>query len=111
VNYMPELSVLNCSNTNIDDLTPLSKLLLLTVLDCSNTKVYSLKPIQLVKSLQDIDVSGTAIEGNALDYLLGHSNLTMIRAKKISITEQEIKDFEELLQKRNPTATIIITPM
>jgi len=109
VNYMPELSVLDCSDTNVDDLTPVSKLPLLSTLDCSNTKVYSLKPIQLVKSLQDIDVSETAIDGSALDYLLGHSNLTMIRAKKIKITDQEIKDFEGLLQKRNPTATIIIT--
>jgi hypothetical protein len=109
VNYMPELAVLDCSDTNIDDLTPLSKLPLLNVLDCSNTKVYTLKPIQLVKSLQDIDVSETDIEGSSLDYLLGHSNLTMIRAKKIEISDQEIKDFEGLLQKRNPNATIIIT--
>jgi hypothetical protein len=109
VNFMPELSILNCSQTNIDDLTPVSKLPVLSVLDFSSTKVYSLKPLQLVKSLQDIDCSDTDIKGNSLDYLLGHSNLTMIRAKKIEISDQEIIDFEDLLKKRNPNATIIIT--
>lgn len=110
VNYMHELQYLNCSNTNIDDLTPLSKLKLITKIDCSDTKVESLRPIQLVKSLQDIDCSNTYIKAKSLDYLLGHSNLTMVRAKNIEITDQEIKEFEILLQKRNPDATIIILP-
>ena len=108
VNYMPELRVLNCSKTNIDDLTPISRLNLIEILDCSDTKVESLRPIQLVKSLQDIDCSNTNIKAKSLDYLLGHINLTMLRAKNIEITDAEIKEFEMLLQKRNPNATIII---
>jgi Leucine-rich repeat (LRR) protein len=110
VNYMHELQYLDCSKTNIDDLSPLSKLKMITKLDCSDTKVASLRPIQLVKSLQDIDCSNTNIKAKSLDYLLGHSNLTMLRAKNIEITDQEIKEFEMLLQKRNPNATIIILP-
>jgi internalin A len=108
--YMYELSYLNCSKTNVDDLTPLSKLKNLNRLDISDTKVETLRPIQLVKTLQDIDCSGTNISGKSLDYLLGHSILTMIRAKNIDITEQEAKEFEEILQRKNPDATIIIIP-
>jgi len=108
VNYMHELRFLNCSKSNVDDLSPLSKLKNLERLDCSGTKVYSLRPIQLVKTLQDIDCSDTDIKAKSLDYLLGHSNLTMLRAKNIEISDAEIKIFEKLIQKRNPNATIII---
>jgi len=108
--FMYELTYLNCSKTNVDDLTPLSKLKNLNRLDCSDTKVETLRPIQLVKTLQDIDCSGTNISGKSLDYLLGHSILTMIRAKNIKISDKEAKEFEEILQKRNPDATIIIIP-
>ncbi|NPA68820.1 MAG: leucine-rich repeat domain-containing protein [Chlorobi bacterium] len=110
LNYMPELSSLNCSETNIDDLTPLSKLKNLQRLDCSKTKVSSLRPLQLVKSLQDIDCSDTQIKAKSLDYLIGLPNLIMLRAKNINISEDEVKEFETLLQKRNPDATIIIIP-
>jgi len=110
VNYMPELRFLNCSKSNIDDLSPLAKSKVLERLDCSDTKVYSLRPIQLIKTLQDIDCSDTDIKAKSLDYLLGHSNLTMLRAKNIEITDAEIKVFERLIQKRNPDATIIILP-
>ncbi|MCF6184746.1 MAG: hypothetical protein L3J56_09020, partial [Bacteroidales bacterium] len=109
LNYLPELTDLNCSETNIDDLTPLSKLKILQRLDISKTKVETLRPIQLVKSLQDIDCSDTKIKPKSLDYLIGLPNLTMLRAKNITITDAEIKEFETILQKRNPDATIIIT--
>lgn len=110
VNYMYELRVLNCSKTNVDNLSPLSKLNFLNSLDCSDTKVESLRPIQLLKTLQDIDCSNTKIKAKSLDYLLGHSILTMLRAKGIEITDAEVKEFERILQKRNPDATIIIIP-
>ncbi len=109
LNYLPELTDLNCSETNVDDLTPLSKLKILQRLDISKTKVETLRPIQLVKSLQDIDCSDTKIKPKSLDYLIGLPNLTMLRAKNINITAGEIKEFETILQKRNPNATIIIT--
>ena len=110
VNYMHEMRDLNCSKTNIDDLSPLAKLKNLNRLDCSDTKVETLRPIQLVKTLQDIDCSNTRISAKSLDYLLGHSILTMIRAKNIKINEVELNEIELLLQKRNPNATVIITP-
>ncbi len=110
VNYMPELMYLNCSESNVDNLTPLSKLKNLQRLDCSKTKVESLRPIQLVKSLQDIDCSESKIKAKSLDYLLGLPYLLMLRAKNIDITDAEAKEFETLLQKRNPNATIIIIP-
>ena len=110
VNYMPELVYLNCSESNVDNLLPLSKLKNLQRLDCSNTKTESLRPLQLVKSLQDIDCSGTKIKSKSLDYLIGLPNLIMLRAKNIDITNAEAKEFETLLQKRNPNATIIIIP-
>jgi len=34
----------------------------------------------------------------------------LLRAKNIDITDAEAKEFEMLLQKRNPNATIIIIP-
>ena len=110
VNYMYDLTDLNCSETNVDDLTPLSKLKNLQRLDCSKTKVTSLRPIQLVKSLQDIDCSDTQIKSKSLDYLIGIPFLTMLRAKNINITAEEQKMFETLLQNRNPNATILIIP-
>ncbi len=110
INYMKELEYLNCSETNIEDLTPLSKLKGLQRLDCSKTKVSSLRPIQLVKTLQDIDCSQTTIKAKSLDYLIGLPHLLMLRAKNIEITDAEAGEFETLLQKRNPKATIIIIP-
>ncbi len=109
VEYMKELREINLSKTNVDDLSPLSKLTKLERVDCSESRVASLRPIQMVKSLQDIDCSSTEISPKSLDYLLGHTNLMMIRAKDIEITEKEIAFFENQLQKRNPEATVIIT--
>ncbi len=109
LNYLPELTYLNCSETNVDDLTPLSKLKILQRLDISKTKVETLRPVQLIKTLQGIDCSGTKIKPKSLDYLIGLPNLTMLRAKNINISDAEIKEFETILQKRNPNATIIIT--
>lgn len=110
VNYMTDLMYLNCSESNVDNLTPLSKLKNLQRLDCSNTKIESLRPLQLVKTLQDIDCSETKIKSKSLDYLIGLPYLIMLRAKNINITESEAKEFETILQKRNPNAIIIIIP-
>ncbi len=110
VNFMPELRDLNCSKTNVDDLSPLSLLNKLERLDCSETRVTSLRPIQLSKNLQEISCSETEVTANSLEYLLGHTALLMIRAKNIKITDKEIAFFEGQLQKRNPKATILITP-
>lgn len=109
VNYMPELRDLNCSKTNIDDISPLRKLDKLERVDLSETRIRSLRPIQLNKNIQDIDCSYTDISPKSLDYLLGHSQLTMVRAKGIDITDEEIRFFEKQLAKRNPDATILIT--
>ncbi len=109
INFMSELRELNCSKTNVNNLSPLSKLKRIERLDCSDTKVYSLRPIQFVKSLSDIDFSNTNIRGKTLDYLLGHSTMMMIRCKNISISDKEIADFTRLLKQKNLQATIIIT--
>jgi len=103
------LTELDCSETRITSLAPLAKLPALELLDCSKAPVRTLKPIQLVKSLKDLNVSKTDITGASLDYLLGHSNLTMIRAKNIDIDEDEIVDFEKLMLKRNRDVTIIVS--
>jgi len=109
VNYMGELRDLNCSKTNIDDLTPLAGLNKLERVDCSETRVASLRPIQLNKGIKDINCSDSEVTANSLDYLLGHRQLTMIRCKNIEISDKEITFFEEQLQRRNPDATVIIT--
>lgn len=109
VNYMFELRELYCNNTNIDDLSPLEKLPHLAVVDVSNTKVFSLRPLQLIKTLKDLDCSSTLIKGKSLDYLLGHSALTMLRCKDIDIEKAEIDMFENLIKRKNPDITVIIT--
>lgn len=109
VNYMSELREINCSKTNIDDLSPLKNLQNIERVDCSDTKVVSLRPLQLVKTLKDLDCSNTHITVKSLDYLLGHSMLTILRCKDINIEESEIKFFKNLIQKKNPDVTIIIT--
>ena len=109
VEYLPNLKELNCSDTRINDLTPVSKLKRLQILDFSKTPVETLRPIQLVKSIYEIDCSDTKISGKSLDYLLGHSNMTMIRAKNIDIENNEIAALEKIFIRRNPNATVIIT--
>lgn len=107
--YLYELRELDCSQTSIDLLTPLSELKKLERLNCADTRVYSLRPIQLVKSLEDIDCSNTEITGTSLEYLISNRNLIMLRAKNIDITKKQITEFEKLMLKNNPNATIIIT--
>ncbi len=109
VEYMGELRRLDCSNTNVDLLTPLSKLPNLEELNCSDTKINSLRPIQLVKTLKDVNCSKTEITGSSLEYLLSIKNLVMLRAKNIDITDAQIEEFRALMKKNNNDATIIIS--
>ncbi len=109
VNYMFELREINCSKTNVDNLGPLTKLPHLAIVDCSDTKVFSLRPLQLVKTLNDLDCSNTFIKAKSLDYLLGHSALTMLRCKNIDITKEDILFFEKMIIKKNSNVTTIIT--
>lgn len=109
VEYMHELRELDCSETGVELLTPLSNLKKLERLNCADTRVYSLRPIQLVKSLEDIDCSDTEITGASLEYLINYRNLIMLRARNIDISEKEISEIERLMKKNNPEATIIIS--
>lgn len=52
---------LDCSNTQISDLTPLSGLRELIRLFCSNTKVASLGPLQKLSALKILDFSNTPV--------------------------------------------------
>jgi internalin A len=109
IEFLPSLIELNCSKTRIDDLTPLSKLQHIQRLDISETPVKSLRPIQLNRTITDIDCSDTEITGKNLDYLYGLTGIAMLRCKDIDITTKEITDYTSSFQKRNPSATILIT--
>jgi internalin A len=53
------LQSLNCSRTQVSDLSPLSGLSVLQALDCSETPVSDLSPLSGLSALQSLDCWGT----------------------------------------------------
>jgi len=100
----------NCSETKIDDLTPLQELKYLKILDISNTSITTLRPLQEVRTLEELDFSNTLITTSSLDYFYSHLSLTMLRGREILTTTKEVDSFVKYYEKRNPNCTIIITP-
>ena len=58
---MQQLQKLNCSHTNISDLTPIKGLLQLQHLDCGSTQVSNLTPIKGLLQLQRLYCRGTQV--------------------------------------------------
>jgi internalin A len=56
-----DLNELDCSHTQVSDLTPLSALTALLSLGCSNTQVVDLTPLSALTALQSLDCSGTRV--------------------------------------------------
>ncbi len=55
------LEVLDCSFTQVEDLSPLAELAALKTLDCSNTQVKDLAPLMGLAALQTLDCSETQV--------------------------------------------------
>ena len=100
----------DCSETNVDDLTPLQSLKYLESLHVSDTKVVTLRPLQGVRSLTEVDCSNTGISAASLDYFYAHFGLTMFRGRNLSnITQKQLDDFTASFSKKNPNCTLVLT--
>jgi len=110
VEGLTNLLEFNCSETRVNDLTPLQNLKFLEVLNVSNTTVGTLRPLQNVKTLKELDFSNTSVTSVSLDYLYTHISLTMLRGRETNTTEKDVTSFQSIYSKKNPNCTIIITP-
>lgn len=103
-----QLITLNCSETPVSDLAPLQGLKALAYLNLSHTKVATLRPLQYVRTLREIDCSDTRITAQGLDFLYAHASLSMLRARNVDVTADEINDFINSYKSRNGTNCDII---
>jgi internalin A len=88
------LQSLDCSSTQVSDLTPLAKLQQLQLLDCSSTQVSDLTPLKKITALQNLDCSNIQIE-NVPEWLVRLPNL-----EDLSISGEKIKSIPpEVLSK------------
>ena len=109
VNFLPNLTELNLSDTRVESLAPLETLKNLKILSFEKAPVKTLRPLQGLKTLEEINCSQTDIPSTSMDYLVGHVKIKMLRAKGIKITPNEITTATEAIMKKNPTATVIIS--
>lgn len=110
IEKLADLITFNCSETCVDDISPLSKLKSLESVNISNTKVKTLSPLQLVRSIRDIDFSDTNISAASFDYFYSHYAVTMLRGRNLNVTQKQIDDFTASYSKKFPSCTIVITP-
>jgi len=110
VEGLTNLVEFNCSETRVDDLTPLQNLKNIEILNISKTSVSTLRPLQTVRTLIELDFSNTQVTAVSLDYLYTHLSLTMLRGREINATDKDITAFQTYYLKKNPNCTIIITP-
>ena len=89
VQYLYNLTEFYCSDTDVEDLTPLANLKNLKILDVSNTQIRTLRPLQMIKSLTEIDCSNTPIK--TLKYLYSNPNLRMISIRNTQIPEESLE--------------------
>lgn len=109
VEKLSQLVEFNCSETSIDDVTPLQNLKVLEILDISNTKVKTLRPLQNVRTIKDIDCSSTLISAASLDYFYSHLRLQFLRARNLEIPQKQIDDFSASFTKKNVNCDVIVT--
>lgn len=108
IEKLTQLVELNCTNTNISDLTPLSNMKALESLSVINTRVTTLRPLQFVRSLKEIDCSGTKISSASLDYFTSHTHLKFLRGRDLNIDQKELDAFTATFAKRVPECDVIL---
>ena len=117
LSVMTSLIKVNCSNTMIDDLSPLRNLIKIESLDCSGSAVTSLQPLQYSISLTSVDFSNTMISditplanlrkleklnfsgtpADSLEKIAALVNLRDLRFSKTMVSDiQTISAFQEL---------------
>jgi internalin A len=87
ISSLSNLQDLNCSNTKIDSLEPISSLSNLQALDCYNTKIDSLEPISSLSNLEELDCSNTKID--SLEPISSLSNLEELDCSHTKIDSLE----------------------
>lgn len=98
----------DCSETCIDDLSPLQNMKYLELLNVSNTKVTTLRPLQMVRTLKEVDCSDTRITAASLDYFYAYF-LSMLRGRNLEISQKQIDDFTASYSKKSPNCAIVLT--
>lgn len=109
VEKLTSLVQLDCSETNVNDLTPLTNMKALETINLAYTKVPTLRPLQNVRTLKEVDCSDTKITAASLDYFYSHLRLQFLRARNLNIEQRQIDDFTTSFTKRNVNCDVIIT--
>ena len=97
VQDLKKLDEFNCSQTDIEDLTPLTKHPSIRILDISDTDIRTLRPLQGVNTLVELDCSNTGIK--TLKYLYSNPNLKMISFRHTSIPKESIEISKKAIKK------------
>ena len=109
VDRLTSLTDFDCSETSVRDLEPLKNAKNLETINCAETEIVTLRPLQSVRTLKEIDCSGTRISAASLDYLHSHMRLTMLRARRIDVTQKQIDDFTKSFSINHVNCDVIIT--
>lgn len=109
IEKLTNLITFDCSETCVEDLSPLQNLKSLENLNISNTKVKTLRPLQMIRTIHDIDFSDTRISAASFDYFYAHYAIAMLRGRNLEVTQKEIDDFTATFSKKNPNCTIVLT--
>ena len=109
IEKLTNLVTFDCSETCVEDLSPLQNLKSLENINISNTKVRTLRPLQMIRTIHDIDFSDTRISAASFDYFYAHYAPAMLRGRNLEVTQKEIDDFTTSFLKKNPNCTIVIT--
>jgi internalin A len=84
IRNLPSLTTLDCSSTQVSDLSPLAGLTCLTTLNCSKTQVSDLSPLAGLTSLSVLDCSQTAVSD--LSPLKGLASLAELNCEETRVT-------------------------
>lgn len=109
VERLTQLVTFDCSETNVDDLSPLSTSKTLEFLNVSDTKVATLRPLQPIRTLKEVDCSGTRISAVSLDFFYNHLRLQFLRGRNLLIEQKQLDDFTTSFTKRNVNCDVILT--
>lgn len=109
VERLPQLVAFDCSETNVDDLAPLSTSKTLEFLNVADTKVATLRPLQPIKTLKEVDCSGTRISAVSLDFFYSHLRLQFLRGRNLLVEQKQLDDFATSFSKKNVNCDVILT--
>ncbi len=109
IERLSQLETFDCSETNVEDLSPLSTSKTLVYLNVADTKVGTLRPLQPIKTIKEVDCSGTRISAASLDYFYAHLRLEFLRGRNLLIEQKQLDDFATSFQKKNTNCDVILS--